>query len=248
MARASGILTAMYKLYYWTGIQGRGEFIRLALEEALASYRDVCREEGDGAMDDLLDDPQTITPSFAPPFLRDGDVLVGQTSAILMYLGPRLGLVAADERLRLWTHQIQLTIADAVVEAHDTHHPLGGGRYYHEQKAESLRRSAEFRADRMPKFLGWFETILERNPAGPAHLVDAVLSYADLSLFQLIEGLDYAFPKRMRALRGDYPRTMALCGRVKRRPNIAAYLKSDRRLAFNEYGIFRHYPELDSAE
>lgn len=237
-----------YELYYWTGIQGRGEFVRLALEDAGADYIDVARQEGDGAMDRLLEDPRTTTPSFAPPFLRDGDVLVGQTSAILMYLGPKLGLVPADERLRLWADQIQLTIADAVVEAHDAHHPIGAGRYYDEQKPESKRRAAEFRADRMPKFLDWFETILSRNPAGDGHLVGAETSYADLSLFQLVEGLTYAFPRRMRSLGPDYPKTIALRDAVARRPRLKAYLTSKRRVPFNTYGIFRHYPELDAAD
>lgn len=237
-----------YELYYWTGIQGRGEFVRLALEDAGADYIDVARKRGDGVMDEVTDDPLTITPSFAPPFLRDGEVIVGQTAAILYYLGPKLGLAPRDERGRLWCHQIQLTIADAVVEAHDTHHPIGGGRYYDEQKPESKRRAAEFRADRMPKFLGWFETILDRNPSGGAQLVGRDITYADLSLFQLVEGLDYAFPKRLAAIAGDYPRVMALRERVRARPNISAYLRSRRRLAFNQYGIFRHYPELDAAE
>lgn len=237
-----------YDLYYWTGIQGRGEFVRLALEDAGAAYRDIARSEGDGAIGQLSDDPNTVTPSFAPPFLVDGDIVVGQTSAILLHLGPKLGLAPEDARLRLWCHQIQLTIADAVVEAHDTHHPVGSGRYYEEQKAESKRRSAEFRAERMPKFLAWFETILERNPDGDTQLVGGKVSYADLSLFQLLEGLRYAFPNRMQRLAGDYPKTMAVAGRIRARANITAYLKSPRRLAFNEYGIFRHYPELDSAE
>ncbi|HVW93774.1 MAG TPA: glutathione S-transferase [Devosia sp.] len=236
-----------YDLYYWTGIQGRGEFVRLALEDAGADYRDIARTEGDGAIDRLSGDPGTTTPSFAPPFLVDGDVVVGQTSAILFYLGPKLGLAPRDERLRLWCHQIQLTIADAVVEAHDTHHPVGSGRYYEEQKAESKRRSAEFRAERLPKFLAWFETILARNPAGDGQLVGKDITYADLSLFQLLEGLRYAFPNRMRALAGDYAKTVAIGERVRARPNIAAYLRTPRRLAFNEYGVFRHYPELDSA-
>jgi glutathione S-transferase len=235
-----------YELYYWTGIQGRGEFVRLALEDAGASYVDVARKAGDDAMDGITDDPRTFTPSFAPPFLRDGKVVVGQTSAILLYLGPKLGLVPRDARLRLWCHQIQLTIADAVVEAHDTHHPVGAGLYYEDQEAESERRSEELRAARLPKFLSWFETILDRNPAGPAHLVGRATSYADLSLFQLVEGFSYAFPRRMQALAAAYPRTMALCDSVRARPNIAAYLASGRRLAFNESGIFRHYPELDA--
>lgn len=237
-----------YDLYYWTGIQGRGEFVRLALEDAGAAYRDIARQQDDGAIARKTDDPKTVTPSFAPPFLVDGDVVIGQTSAILFYLGPKLGLAPQDERLKLWCHQIQLTIADAVVEAHDTHHPVGAGRYYEEQKAEARRRSAEFRADRLPKFLGWFETILERNPDGDRQLVGSAVTYADLSLFQLLEGLRYAFPNRMKALAGDYPLTLALAERVRARPNIAAYLASPRRIPFNEYGIFRHYPELDSAD
>ena len=237
-----------YELYYWTGIQGRGEFVRLALEDAGAEYRDVAREDGDGVMFRLTRDAKTTTPSFAPPFLRDGDVIIGQTSAILFYLGPKLGLAPRDERLNLWVHQIQLTIADAVVEAHDTHHPVGGGRYYAEQKPEAQRRAAEFRSERMPKFLRWFETILKRNPDGPDWLVGNDATYADLSLFQLLEGFDYAFPKRLGALSDDYPRVMALREAVRRRPNIAAYLQSERRIAFNEYGIFRHYPELDGPQ
>lgn len=244
----SGIVPAMtYQLYYWTGIPGRGEFVRLALEDAGADYVDVARVDGDAAAMALSEDPATLTPSFAPPFLRDGDVIVGQTSAILLYLGPRLGLAPEGEPSRLWCHQIQLTIADAVVEAHDTHHPVGAGRYYAEQKPEAKRRAEEFRAERLPKFLAWFETILTRNPAGDTQLVGDGITYADLSLFQLLEGVDYAFPQRLGALAGDYPRTMALRERVRQRPNIAAYLQSPRRLAFNQYGIFRHYPELDAA-
>lgn len=237
-----------YELFYWTGIEGRGEFIRLALEDAGADYVDVARKQGDGIIEAIGDDPKTLTPSFAPPFLQDGDVIVGQTSLILAYLGPRLGLAPEDEAGRLWCQQVQLTIADAVVEAHDVHHPIGAGRYYEEQQPEALRRAEEFRAERMPKFLGWFETILERNPTGDKHLVDGETTYADLSLFQLVEGLDYAFPKRMKALRENYPRVLALHRAVKRRPRIAAYLKSPRRLAYNEFDIFRHYPELDAAQ
>ncbi len=234
-----------YELYYWPGLPGRGEYVRLALEEAQAEYIEVVREKGVSALGALDDDASNFTPSFAPPFLRDGDVIVGQVAAILLYLAPKLGLVSSDERLRLWCHQIELTISDFVVEAHDTHHPLGPGDYYENQKPEARRRAGEFTSERMPKFLDWFETILERNPQGPDWLVGAERSYVDLSLFQTIEGLTYAFPKTMKKLGSDYPLVMALHDRVKGRPNIAAYLKSERRLPFNESGIFRHYPELE---
>ncbi|MGQ4274391.1 glutathione S-transferase [Terrihabitans sp. B22-R8] len=233
----------MYELYYWPGLQGRGEYVRLALEEAGADYRDVAREEGTESMLALIKDAST--PPFAPPFLRDKDVLVGQTANILLYLGSRLGLAPDDEAGRLWTHQIQLTIADIVAEAHDSHHPIGSGLYYEEQKAEAKRYSENFRDERIPKFLGWFERVLLANRAGPAHLVGDRLTYADLSLFQIVEGLSYAFPKASARALEKTPHVVSLRDAVGERPNIRAYLASARREPFNQEGIFRHYPELD---
>ncbi len=234
-----------YELYYWPGIQGRGEFVRLALEEAGADYIDVARERGTGELMRLWDEKSVVTPSFAPPFLRDRRVVIGQTANILLYLGERLRLAPKAEAARLWTHQIQLTIADLVVEAHDTHHPLGGRFYYEDQKPESKRRAKMFRDRRLPRFLEWFESILERNPKGDKHLVGARLTYADLSLFQAVEGLSYAFPRAMAKRLPDAPRVAALRDRVAARPRVKAYLASERRIPFNEDGIFRHYRELD---
>lgn len=229
----------VYELFYWPGIPGRGEFVRLALEEAGADYVDVWR--GDGGMRGI----DTDTPSFAPPYLRDGDIVIGQTSAILFHLGGRLGLAPTDEKGKSWTHQIQLTICDFVDEAHDVHHPLGPGRYYEEQKTEALRRAEEFRSQRIPKYLGWFEAILGANAAHGSHLAGDRITYADLSLFQMVEGLCYAFPNLLARILHNYPRIAALRTAVAARPRIAGYLKSDRRQPFNESGIFRHYPELD---
>lgn len=238
-----------YQLHYWPTIQGRGEFVRLALEAAGAAYSDVARTGGMDAMQHYLGDASVARPPFACPFLVDGKRVVGQTAAILLYLGPRLGLVGKSESDQIWTHQIQLTIADFVVEVHDTHHPLGGSLYYEDQKAEALRRAAEFRAQRLPKFMNWFEAILQRNPrnAGRSspHLVGARLSYADLSLFQVVEGLRYAFPRASEKVMKKVPAVGAVHAAVAKHKRIAAYLASDRRLAFNEEGIFRHYPELD---
>jgi glutathione S-transferase len=241
-----------YELHYWPTIQGRGEFVRLALEATGAPYVDVARgDEGSGrgmaAMLRGLEDESRVHPPFAPPFLKDGRVVVGQTAAILLYLAPTLKLVAASEPARIWTHQIQLTIADIVAEAHDSHHPIAGSLYYEDQKPEALRRAKDFCRARMPKYLQWFETILARNPAGSHHLVGARLSYADLSLFQLIEGLRYAFPKSAAKVLARTPAIVALHDRVAALPKVAAYLHSDRRIAFNEQGIFRRYPELDLA-
>lgn len=239
-----------YELYYWTGIPGRGEFVRLALEEAGAAYFDIARNfktmrEGAPALMAFMADENLVHPPFAAPVLKDGEVVIAQTSAILLYLGDRHCLAPTDPVQRLWTHQIQLTIADLVGEAHDAHHPLGGNFWYNEQKDEARRRTENFREHRIPRFIGWLETILARNPAGPEFLVGGALTYADLSLFQAMEGLAYAFPKQTARTLAEKPLVAALRQRVGERPRIKAYLESGRRQAFNTDGVFRHYPELD---
>lgn len=235
-----------YELYYWPTIQGRGEFVRLALEAAGADYVDVARHPGGvAAMQRLMGDAGAAHLPFAPPFFRDGDVLIAQTANILLFLGRRHGLAPRDEAGRLWTHQLQLTIADVVSEVHDTHHPIASSLYYENQKVEAARRAADFIANRIPKYLGYFEQVLGRNPQGERHLVGRRLSYCDLSLFQVVTGLRYAFPAAMAQLEPRFPWVAALHDRVAARPQIAAYLKSPRRIAFNDQGIFRHYAELD---
>jgi glutathione S-transferase len=236
-----------YELYYWPTIPGRGEFIRLALEEAGAPYVDVARLAkpcgGMAAMMKLLEDGGGDLQPFAPPVLKSGDLVVAQTATILAYLGPRHALVPDDERSRLHAQQLQLTIADLVAEAHDAHHPIAGSLYYEDQKREARKRSAVFVKERIPKYLGYFERVLARN--GGEHLIGHALSYVDLSMFQVLAGLAYAFPNAMARRTRTIPLLSALRERVAARPRIAAYLTSERRLAFNEEGIFRHYPELD---
>ncbi|PPU75392.1 glutathione S-transferase [Xanthomonas cucurbitae] len=232
-----------YQLYYWTGLQGRGEFVRLALEDAGAAYTDVARVEGDDVITAFLQGKQPGAQPLAPPFLRAGDVVVAQVAAILHFLGPSLQLVPDDDALRLQALQLQLTITDLVAEVHDTHHPIAAGLYYEDQKAEATRRAEDLRDHRLPKFLGYFEQVVQR--AGGTSVL-AVHSYVDLSLFQLVSGLDYMFPKRMATLSKDIPGLRAVQRRVAARPRIAAYLASERRLAFNTKGIFRQYPELDA--
>ena len=232
-----------YELFSWPGIQGRGEFIRLALEEAGADYVDVARREG--GMDLLMSALDTEAhPSFAPPFLKAGEQTIGQVANILLYLGEQHGLAPRTDPGRLWTHQLQLTIADLVAEIHDTHHPIAASLYYEDQKPEALRRAADFLEMRLPKFFGYFSRILT-NPEPRHWLVSDKPTYADLSLFQVVAGLRYAFPNAMKRLGGEYPALGALHDRVAARPNIAAYLASPRRIPFNENGIFRHYAELD---
>ncbi len=242
-----------YELYYWPGIQGRGEFVRLALEEAGAAYIDIARmppKKGMGmsAMMPLMEGKKIERPMFAPPFLKHGKILVGQTANILHYLGPRLSLAPKDEAGKLWAHQLQLTIADLVSEVHDTHHPLATNLYYEDQKAAAVKRSADFRKNRIPKFLGYFEQVLKTNPKRGQYMVGARLSYVDLSIFQIIEGLRYAFPRTMRRQEKDCQGLVELRDSIAERPNIAAYLQSERRIPFNEDGIFRHYPELDKGK
>ena len=235
-----------YELYYWAGIQGRGEFVRLALEEAGAEYVDVARRPGgEQEMMRLLSGGSGRVP-FAPPFLKTGDLVIAQTANILLYLGAHHGLAPSDEAGRLFAHQLQLTIADFVDEIHDTHHPIASSLYYEDQRREAKARAADFVKSRAPKYLGYFERVLERNSASREHLVGAELSYPDLSLFQIVAGLRFAFPRMMTRLEPQYRRVVAVHDRVAARPRVAAYLASERRLPFNQHGIFRHYPELDA--
>lgn len=235
-----------YELYYWPTIQGRGEFVRLALEEAGADYIDVARRPGKRgvpAMTRLMDDKRSKRPPYAPPFIKAGKLVIAQTANILLYLGPRLGLAPRDEAGRLWAHQLQLAISDLVVEIHDTHHPVTTYLYYEEQRPAAKRRTADFWRYRVPKILGYFERVLARS-SGP-HVLGRRLCYVDLSLFQIIEGLRYAFPRRMKRFEKKVPGLVALHDRVAKRPRIAAYLASKRRLPFSQWGIYRYFKELD---
>ena len=232
-----------YELYYHAANPGRGEFIRLPLEEAQADYVDVAREPGGtDKMTRFMQDASERYPQFAPPFLRHGEIVVGQTANILLYLGSRLALAPQDEGGRLWAHQLQLTIADLVQAIQHTHHPVAHGLYYEDQKAEALTYTGHFFEHRVPKFLGYFERVL----GGREHMVGDRLTYVDTSIYFLLEGLRFAFPKRMAQAEGSYPGLVSLRDRVAARPNIAAYLASPRHMAFNDKGVFRYYPELDT--
>jgi len=236
-----------YELYYHPTIQGRGEFVRLALEEAGADYVDVARRKGKAgvpAMMKIIENKRSAHPPFAPPFLKAGKLIVAQTANILFFLGPRLNLGPRDEAGRLWTHQLQLTITDLVVEIHDTHHPITSWLYFEEQRPAARRRTKDFWRYRVPKFLGYFERVLQTN--GGRFLVGRRLTYVDLSIFQIIEGLRYAFPKRMKRFEKKVPGLVGLHDRVASRPRIKAYLASPRRVAFSQWGIYRYYRELDA--
>jgi glutathione S-transferase len=235
-----------YELYYWPEIQGRGEFVRLALEEAGAAYVDVARGKGGTqAMFKLMENERVKNAPFAPPFLKVGKLLIGQTANILLFLGAPHGLAPREEGGRLWVHQLQLTISDFVVEAHDTHHPIASGLYYEDQKKEAKRRTADFLKNRAPKYFGYFDDVIARNRSSK-YLAGTRLTYADLSLFQIVAGMRYAFPNATAKLEKKVPRVVALHDLVVKRPRIAAYLASDRRIPFNEMGIFRQYDELDA--
>jgi glutathione S-transferase len=233
-----------YQLFYWPDIQGRGEFVRLALEDAGASYDDVARKpSGMGRMMAIMNGGRDKHPPFAPPFLKAGKLVIAQVANILFYLGPRLKLGPRDEAGRLWLHQLQLTVTDFVKEIHDTHHPVGSSLYYEDQKPEAKRYTESFLDERAPKYLGYFEAVLKKG--GGPYLLGRKVTYIDLSVFQLIEGLRYAFPQAMQGIERKAPGLVTVRDKVAARPGIKAYLASPRRIAFNEMGIFRHYPELD---
>jgi glutathione S-transferase len=240
-----------YELYYWPGIQGRGEFVRLALEDAGADYLDVAlvpAKKGGGvpALERYLDGDDIVRPPFAPPFLKAGRQVIGQTASILQYLGGPLNLAPRDAAGKAWVNQLQLTLADLVAEVHDTHHPLSLELYYEDQKPAARRRSKAFLRERMPKFLGYFEKVIERNPHHGPWLAGADATYADLSMAQVLAGLRYAFPRAFRAAIPAYPRLAVLHDAVFTRPRIRRYLASRRRQPFSTEGVFRHYRELDA--
>jgi glutathione S-transferase len=233
-----------YQLYYWPGIQGRGEFVRLALEDAGAKYTDVCRGKGGvDVMMRMMEGKGVATVPFAPPFLKAGRLVIAQTANVLLFLGPRHGLSPKPEAGRLWVHQLQLTVTDFVKEIHDTHHPIASGLYYEDQKPEARRYTGHHLTERVPKYLGYFERVIGKSK-GP-FLLGRTFTYADLSLFQLIAGLRFSFPRSMPAIEKKVPRVVEVHDRVIARPNIERYLNSKRRLAFNQHGLFRHCPELD---
>jgi glutathione S-transferase len=169
---------------------------------------------------------------------------MAQVAEILFYLGPKLKLAPTREADRLWLHQLQLTVTDFVKEIHDTHHPVGAGLYYEDQKEEAKRYAQGFLDERAPKYLGYFETVLKRS--GGPWLAGRRISYVDLSIFQLVEGMRYAFPKGAKRIEKKVPGLVDVHDRVMKRPRIKAYLASERRIPFNESGIFRCYPELDA--
>jgi glutathione S-transferase len=232
-----------YELYYWPAIQGRGEFVRLALEEAGADYVDVGRKRGREAVETFFARKREPHPPYAPPALKAGSRVIGQTANILAFIGARHGLAPKDAAGALWAHQLQLTIADMVTHIHDTHHPVSGWLFYEEQKPAAKRRTADFWRYRVPKFMGYFERVIALS--GGPHLLGKRLCYVDLSLFQIVEGLRYAFPKRMKRFEKKIPRVIALHDRVAKRPRIAAYLASKRRIPFSQWGIYRYFKELD---
>lgn len=243
-----------YELIYWPSIPGRGEFIRLIFEEAGAPYSDVAKNPDEamkavmdyGSAKNLGDD--TNPAVFAVPVLNHGDLTIHQTPTILQYLAPKFGL-APKEGHGVWhLNQIVLTILDGLSnEIHDTHHPLGTNLYYEDQKPEAKRRAKSFREERLPKYLRYVQRLLDSKTSGDGPwLYGGGLTYADLVLFQALDGTKFAFPKSIEKLEksGDYDGVFKLYQAVKERPNIKQYLESDRRAAYSD-GIYRYYPELE---
>jgi glutathione S-transferase len=241
-----------YELYYWPFIQGRGEFVRLVLEDSGAEYVDVARLPEDqggglGPIVEIMQDHLRHHPApFAPPILKAGDLVLAQTAVICRFIAEETGLAPATAADRLRADQLMLTVADAVVETHDVHHPISGGLYYEDQKDEAARRAPTFISERLPKYLGYFESVISANSAGKRRcLLGSDATYVDLAVFQLAKGIEYAFPNSFARVAAGTPRLSELVARVDERTRLREYLESDRRIPFNEWGIFRHYPELD---
>jgi len=245
-----------YHLIYWPGIPGRGEHIRLAFEEAGVPYTDTAHQEGGGKVvgSQIAASNQgdaSNPPPLAPPILKHGEYTLSQTSNILLYLGPLLGLSPepADDPVGIYhVNELTLTALDGLSnEPHDTHHPIAIAEYYEDQKDEALKKAKDYRENRLPKFLAYFERVLSGEASkGGEYLYGGQLSYADLVLFQTVDGVSFAFPKCVGKLKesGKYDKVFALHERVKSRDKIRAYLESDRRQKYS-MGIYRYYKELD---
>ena len=234
-----------YDLWYWPSIQGRGEFVRLALEAKGIPYRDRARADGADALLADLSGHSGIKP-FAPPYLVASDgFVIGQVAHILAWLADRHDLGAGELATDLQLIMLQLTITDIVAEVHNVHHPVAGSLYYADQKDAAHEAAKHFRQERMPKYFGYFEDALGQN--GGPFVLGAKWSHVDTSLFQLVEGLRYMLPQSMAVLEPKYPKLVACRDAIAQMPAIVAYLASERRIPFNQDGIFRHYPELDAA-
>ncbi|KAL8377496.1 hypothetical protein RB595_008259 [Gaeumannomyces hyphopodioides] len=241
-----------FHLIYWPGFPGRGEFVRIALEEAGIAYKDTAHQvDGMSVMQAQLAGDDKNPPVFAVPALRHGDVLISQTPNILQYLGEVAGLAptaAAGGAGRHHVHALALTALDGFGdEVHGTHHPVDVAAYYDDQRAEALRYARVYVGGRLPKFLAYFEGVLAAPTSGAGPwLYGGRLTYADLALYHGLDGVHFAFPKAVAKAKesGKYGRVFALYDAVKERPNIKAYLASERRQKYSD-GLFRYYPELD---
>lgn len=250
-----------YELLYHPSIPGRGEFIRLCFEATGVAYTDIANEKPNG-YDEVQNickpnnNDTTNPPIFAPPALRvpgagpnGSPLLISQTPNILMYLAERLGLAPEDEAGTYHVYQLAFTALDLNNEVHDTHHPLAVEKYYEEQKDAALEKARDVREKRLPKFLAYFEACLgfnkEKGGGEGRFLVGSRLTFADLVVWQVIDGLRFAFPKEMEARAGEYPDLLkGFYEGIKQEGGLKEYLKSERRLPYSQ-GIFRYYPELD---
>lgn len=241
-------IEAPYDLWYWPTIQGRGEFVRLFLAAAGIGWRDRAREgDAQALVEDMEKRAENGFAPYAPPYLveRETDFAIAQVAHIVTWLAEKHGRTTGDAATDLHLIQLQLTITDIVAEVHDVHHPIASSLYYDDQKDAARTAAEKFREERIPKYFGHFEQALGVKDG--AFMDGERWSHVDTSLFQLVEGLRYAFPERMKSVEPDYPRLIACRDAVAENEGVARYLNSERRIAFNEDGIFRHYPELDAA-
>ncbi|KAK4058824.1 hypothetical protein OIO90_000270 [Microbotryomycetes sp. JL221] len=249
-----------FEVVYHAGIPGRAEFVRLMFEATGVTYRDAPQEDGQDCIipyvtGNFADHDKNPLP-FAVPVLRHNDVVISQVPNIVLYLSSRLPPIDLDGESTNtaqtpaplhdlstfhWLEQL-MTILDMNNEVHETHHPIDIRLYYEDQKAEAQKRAQAFREARIPKFLGNFENNIKKHTSG---FLNEKVSPADLALFHMVEGILFAFPERINQVKSEFPHVFKLRDTIKSSRRIQAYINSGRRIPFNNYGIFRHYTELD---
>lgn len=234
-----------YQLWYWPDIPGRGEFIRLPMEAAGIAYSEPARTAADGlaavaAYLETLDQQ----PAFAVPLLDTGSEQIAQTPNILAFLGEEHGIGPAGAAQRRYLNQLQIDMADFAEEMHSTHHPVSAYLYYEDQKAEAARVAEAFRTDRVGKYLAHFERAARTSDGD--WLVGDEWSCGDTSMAQLLDGLCYAFPRRMAILAPEFRKLQTIRRKISALAGIVSYRQSSRWQAFNQEGLLRHYPEHDA--
>ena len=202
-----------YRLFYWEK-RGRGEQIRLLLNELGQEYEDVYVPMNEEFMKLKRQGPGTLYFGSVP-MLEDGDFKLAQGPVIMNYLGRKHGLMPADLQPAAKTEAM-------VVGAED-------------MRMAYFRLLGDGREEKQAKFVGgawndrWLSAwsgLIELN-GDTGYLVGSTLTQADLAVW---DALDAIITWIDGATFASFARVQKFYESIKARPAIASYLASDRRI------------------